>query len=213
MEELRTQSGEVDTYRCTVRLPSMAESLTLFLSYREQEVDRQTLSRMVVSGENARIASYALSDPSLDVFRKAVEPQERKNLKNFEEAVRLLFTFLGFSCLKPLASDSVDIIGFTDNPRQVLLVECTTGAPDLHNKVGKLASRRNAYRAPWHPIALIATSLPIDEVSVADRERARTDDIVLLSRESLTELLTIAIRGTTPRSVLEYLTHGLGQPP
>ncbi len=208
----KVKSGQTDTYQSSVRIPSSTEGLTLILSYRGQEVDRQTTNRTVISGENARITSYAKSDPDLELFHRAIEPQEKKDLSHFEDAVRVLFTFLGFSCMKPMTSDSVDIIAFTDDPQQVLLAECTTGAPDLHDKVGKLANRRNAYRKTTSPVAMIATSLPIDEISAVDQDRARKDGIVVVSRENLIELFTMANQGTTPRNVLGYLSQLLGSP-
>ena len=203
--QTRIREGQNPTYRSTVKIPSTADNLVLFLSYGGQEVDRQTLSRTVVLGENPRMSACARFDPGLEIFGRGVNPQEKKDLKLFEEAVRSLFTFAGFSCLKPLPSDAVDILAFTDNARELVLIECTTGTPDLHNKLGKLANRRNAFRKMTHPVALVATPAMGDEITAGDRDRAKKDGIVLLLREELARLFDMANRGTTPSSVLSYL--------
>ncbi len=79
----KVKGGQADTYRSIVRIPSSAEGLTLILSYRGQEVDRKTINRIVILGENSRIASYAKSDPGFELFYRAIAPQEKKGPQAF----------------------------------------------------------------------------------------------------------------------------------
>ncbi len=202
-ETERTQS-----YRGSIRFPSGSDSITLLLSYRGEEVDRQSLHRTAVAGENIRMAVYEKLDPGFEKFGAGLAPKDRKTRAFFEESIRLLFSFLGFSCVKPPTQESVDIVAFTDDPQQVLLVECTTENPELRDKLSKLASRRTAYRKATQVIkllALVATPLPRSDVSPLDQERASRDGLVLITGENLVKLVEMANRGKTAGAAIRYL--------
>ncbi len=201
------ETPRTQKYRGTIRFPSSAESVTLLLSYRGEEVDRQSLYRTTVAGENTRMAVYEKSDPGFEKFSAGLTSKDRKARGFFEESIRLLFSFLGFSCVKPPTQESVDIVAFTDNPKQILLIECTTETPGLRDKLNKLASRRTAYRkaARTKPLAVIVTPLPRNDISATDQERASRDGLILIGGENLAKMVEMASRGKTIGATFRYL--------
>ncbi len=204
---LAKETPRTQTYRGSIRFPSSAETVTLLLSYRGEEVDRQSLHRTAVSAENLRMAVYEKSDPGFEKFSAGLAPRDRKSRGFFEESIRLLFSFLGFSCIKPPTQDSVDIVAFTDNPQQVLLVECTTETPGLRDKLNKLASRRTLYGKATHtkPIAVIVTPLRRNDIAGIDQERASRDGLILVGEENLMKMVEMANRGKTIGATIRYL--------
>lgn len=204
---LTKESPRTQTYRGSIRFPSSAESVTLLLSYRGEEVDRQSLHRTAVAGENIRMAVYEKSDLRFEKFSAGLAPEDRKARGFFEESIRLLFSFLGFSCVKPPTQESVDIVAFTDNPLQVLLIECTTETPGLRDKLNKLASRRTLYGKAAHakPIAVIVTPLRRNDIAGIDQERASRDGLILVGEENLMKMVEMANRGKTIGATIRYL--------
>src|SRR6266581_3566989 len=201
------QTPRKENYVGRIRFPSAAESVTLLLSYRGEEVDRQTLYRPTVAGSNIRMAVYEKTVPGFEKFNDGLASKDTKSRKFFEESIKLLFSFLGFSCVKPSTDDFVDLVAFSEDPEQFLLIECTTEAPGLKNKLDKLASRQIRIRRTTgtRPIALMATSISRDDISSPDRERATRDGIVLLGSENLSEMIDMADRSKTVGATMRYL--------
>jgi hypothetical protein len=198
----------------SLELPDTAETALLLLSYRKEEVDRLRVFRGIFSGRNPRMTAQEVVDPGLKSFSQGIAGEgvgakKKDKGKGFERSVLLLFHFLGFSSVStfPEATDSADVLAFTGVPGEVLLIECTTDAPDLRNKLGKLSSRNRAYgqrKPPLRIAPVIVTSLTMEDVSPVDLERARKEKITILTAAELRELVTMANAAKGPPTVLDY---------
>jgi len=212
--KLKKVSQKPDVLAGTLELPRSVETVLLLLSYRGEEVDRLQVFRGAVSGVNPRMAAQEVVDPELKAFSQGLAGEgtgEQKKVrgKGFERSVLLLFHFLGFSCVStfPETTDSADVLAFTGVPGELVLIECTTDAPDLRNKIGKLSTRKRYYdqrQPPLNVIPVVVTSLSKEYVSPVDLERARKEGVTVLTASELQELMRVANRGETSATVLEY---------
>ncbi len=197
------------TFAATINVSKDSEKVVLLLLYRGEEVDRLVLHRVAVHRKNPRMLLHAQTDPQFEKFNAGVAARDRKGQDQFERSILLLFHFLGFSSVSPpSSSDSVDLMAFTEDPTRVLLVECTTGSPGLRDKLGKLASRRAAYKrsVPFtRPVAILATSLEKEDIGPSDLERASQEGIITLAAEDIRTLVSMANQGRTIGSVMYYL--------
>jgi len=212
--KLKKVSHKPDVLAGSLEIPRSVETVLLLVSYRGEEVDRLQVFRGAVSGVNPRMAAQEVVDPGLKTFSQGLAGEgtgEQKKVrgKGFERSVLLLFHFLGFSCIStfPETTDSADVLAFTGVPGELVLIECTTDAPDLRNKIGKLSTRKRHYdrnNPPLRVIPVVATSLAKEYVSPVDLERARKEGVTVLTASELQELTRVANRGDTPPTVLEY---------
>lgn len=202
--------GDKDTrtFSGTVGVSREAERVVLLLVYRDEEVDRLTLHRGAVQGNNPRMLLHARDDPQFEKFDAGIAARDRKGQDLFERSILLLFHFLGFSTVSPSPGEAVDVMAFTEDPTRLLLIECTTGAPGPRDKVGKLAARRTAYKrkaAFTAPVAILATSLEKEDIGPSDLERASQEGIIILAAENIRTLVSMANQGKATGAVMYYL--------
>jgi len=212
--KLKKIAQKPDVLAGSLELARSAETVLLLASYRGEEADRLQVFRGAVSGMNPRMAAQEVVDPALKAFSQGLAGEgtgEGKKVrgKGFERSVLLLFHFLGFSCVStfPETTDSADVLAFTGVPGELVLIECTTDAPDMRNMIGKLSTRKRHYdrrTPPLHVIPVVATSLAKEDVSPVDLDRATKERVIVLTAIELMELTRIANRGETTASVLEY---------
>ena len=164
---------------------------------------------------NSRRVVLSLVDPGLKRLTELLTHPTGKQRDDFESAVALLLQTLGFA---PMHIGAMS--GWNDEPDilvscpsgDVLLVECTTGAPD-DEKVSMLVSRRARMRenllraqgeaASGDVIAMLVTPLPSAELD-AVRRKSDECDVLILCRPDLEWAISRSECFPTPESVLQH---------
>jgi hypothetical protein len=163
---------------------------------------------------NSRRTLLSLVDPELKRLRELLTRPSGKQRDDFESAVALLLQMLGFAPMHIGAmsgwSGEPDILVSCPSG-DVLLVECTTGAPD-DEKVSMLVSRRartreDLLRAQGETVldvtAMLVTSLPSAELE-AVRRKSDECDVLLLCREDLEWAISRSEFHPAPEFVLQH---------
>jgi hypothetical protein len=178
---------------------------------RVQEVVRLSDLRTL---PNPRRAVLGLVDPELKRLMELLTRPTGKQRDDFESAVALLLQMLGFA---PMHIGAMS--GWNGEPDilvscpsgDVLLVECTTGAPD-DEKVSMLVSRRARMREDLlrtqgetvsDVIAILVTSLPIAELE-AVRRKSDECDVLLLCNQDLEWAISRSEFHPMPEAVLQH---------
>lgn len=160
--------------------------------------------------QNSRRVSLEAFDDRLEVLRDYLfeEQKPRKNSRDFEFGVAWLMWMLGFNVTQiggtGRSSDAPDILA-TSPQGNVLVVECTTGLLKAENKLANLIDRTESVRKRLAAsgnghlklLPVIATAKTKEEVK-ADLEQAQKLGILVVTQESLTELMQQTI--ATPDS-------------
>ncbi len=196
------------TFAATINVSKDSEKVVLLLLYRGEEVDRLVLHRVAVHRKNPRMLLHAQTDPQFEKFNAGIVARDREGRNLFERSILLLFHFLGFSTVSPSSREAVDLMVFTEDPTRLLLVECTTGAPGLRDKLGKLAARRTAYKRTatfTTPVTILATSTEKEDIGASDLERASQEGVIILAAENIRRLVSMANQGKTTGAVMYYL--------
>ncbi|MCY4400312.1 MAG: hypothetical protein OXE96_13380, partial [Gemmatimonadetes bacterium] len=184
---------------------------TFFLLVGGRCVD--CLSRPLAgAGVNVRVRTHNVVDPDLRRFLEHLRPKSWNKGKEFEEAVGLLFLFLGFH-VDPLYAlsglgDAVDSLAHDPASSVILAIECTVGPPDAKAKLSKLIARAADMRkklSGTEVIPVLATARPRTALSKAEVDKAEGDDIALLAREDLDDLWAIAQAGGTTAHAVSHL--------
>ena len=166
------------------------------------------------AGVNVRVRTHNVVDPDLRRFLEHLRPKSWNKGKEFEEAVGLLFLFLGFH-VDPLYAqsglgDAVDSLAHDPASSVILAIECTVGPPDAKAKLSKLIARSAEMRkklSDSEVIPVLATARPRAALSKAEVDKAEGDDIALLAREDLDGLWAVAqAGGTTAHAVSQLRT-------
>ena len=92
------------------------------------------------------------------------------------------------------------------------MIECTVGSIDAGGKLGKLFGRSQRIRrelSDSEVIAVIATAARRRELSDAEVEKAKRDDVVLLCREDLQDLWDAAQAGKPSAELVHRLQQEL----
>ena len=186
---------------------------TLFILIGDRCVD--CVSVPLAAG-NIRMKAHNTLDPGLERFLENLQPARSHKGKEFEDAVGLLFFFLGFHVdylgAQVRLGDAVDHLAHHPGSSVILAIECTTGPPDAGGKVGKLIARSEEIRSKLpdsEVLAVLTTARPRVELSDAEVEKAHRDDVVLLAREDLIDLWITAQAGETSTQVVSRLRQHL----
>ncbi len=190
---------------------------TLFILIGGRCVDCVSI-RLTGAGSNVRMRSHNVVDPDLRRFLEHLRPKRSHKGKEFEQAVGLLFHFLGF-LVDPLYAqsglgDAIDGLAHDPASSVILAIECTVGPPDGKAKLGKLIARSADMRTKLPDIEVIpvlATAIPRAALSKAEVEKAARDGVALLAQEDLDDLWTAAETGETTAHVVRRLRHQLMQ--
>ena len=166
------------------------------------------------AGSNVRMRTHNVVDPGLRRFLKHLRPEGSHKAKEFEEAMGLLFLFLGFH-VDPLYAqsglgDAVDSLAHDPASSVILAIECTVGPPDAKAKLSKLIARSADMRSKLRDsevIPVLATAIPRKALSKTEVKKAERDSVALLAREDLDDLWTAAQSGETTAHVVRRLRH------
>jgi hypothetical protein len=168
-----------------------------------------------VGALNPAVTTYAAFDANAKRFIGLIDgtlAAASKYAKEFERAVPRLFHFLGFR-VDVLAGDlrlkhGPDALAFADSEFALIVIECTTeGLGDL-GKLKKLYQRDFRVRRHtrgYDVVPLIATSSERSALSEEEKRRAAADGILVLTRENLVELWSMAVRGVNSSDALSYI--------
>ena len=170
------------------------------------------------AGSNVRLRTHDVVDPGLRRFLEHLRPERWHKATQFEQAVGLLFLFLGFQ-VDPLYAqsglgDTIDGLAHDPASSAILAIECTVGPPDANAKLSKLIARSADLRSKLREsevIPVLATAIPRAALSKAEVEKADGDGVALLAREDLDDLWTAAQAGETTTHVVRRLRHRLMQ--
>jgi len=163
--------------------------------------------------QNSRRVSLEAFDDRLEVLRDYLfeEQKPRKNARDFEFGVAWLMWMLGFNVNQiggtGRSSDAPDILA-TSPQGNVLVVECTTGLLKAENKLANLIDRTESVRKRLASsgnghlklLPVIVTAKTKDEVK-ADLEQAQKLGILVVTQESLTELMQQTIATPDPEAI------------
>jgi hypothetical protein len=189
--------------RCRVRAVD-APVLEAYLSYDGIPLDQLSIADPE-KHLNSRHAIHQLFDPPMEALREMLLPAEGDKGKNFEGAVAILLTLLGFSVSHyghfPKLREGADIIAATPSGHTAV-VECTTGLLSQKNHIAKLVTRSHSIREKLDNSGytgirvqpVIVTSLSRGRVE-GDLEVAKEHRVAVLCREDLENALNrVALR-------------------
>jgi hypothetical protein len=175
--------------------------------------------------QNARRVSLEAFDERLEILRDYLleEQKSRKNARDFEFGVAWLMWMLGFSITQvggtARTSDAPDILA-TSPKGNVLVVECTIGLLKAENKLANLIDRTEAVRkrlissgnAHLKMLPVIVSAKTKDEIK-ADLEQAQKLGVLVLTKESLLELLQQTIASPDPEAIFTRAWDGVQPKP
>lgn len=159
-------------------------------------VDRAVLFDLHRPERNQRQRAYHTMDPGESLFREWLFPETPDRDDQFERAVARLFVMLGYQVdsyagVKKLG-EGVDLLAHDPFRARLLAVECTTGAPGSAGKLGRLVARARTLQRDLKDVEVLpvlVTALPQESVPKDQQGSAAEDDVALVSREGMEELL------------------------
>lgn len=194
-----------------------AHAIQCFANYKDINYGSSWLIDKSIS-VNTRCAAFKAFDRDLEKTRRELFPDDgsKERAREFETAVSWLFWMLGFSPI-PLDGqfglpDAPDFI-FVDELGQALLVDCTTGRISVNDKLEKLAERHSrlrstlrANRAEFVTSYAVVISRGQFEVPEADLERAKRNEVIVVSSKELALLFESLSSPKRPSEILQALT-------
>ena len=203
--------------RLDIQIRKGDAAVTLFILVGGRCVDCVSVP-LAGPGSNVRMRTHDVVDPGLRRFLEHLRPEGWHKAKQFEEAVCLLFLFLGFH-VDPLYAqsrlgDAIDCLAHDPASSVILAIECTVAPPDSKAKLSKLIARSADVRSKLRESEVIpvpATAIRRAALSKAEVEKADGDGVALLTREDLDELWMAAQAGETTTHVVRRLRHQLMQ--
>lgn len=175
-------------------------------------VHRLTLLDRSRSGHNPLLDAYRVFDADLEALTGSLGAEGSRGAAQFDSAVARLLLFAGFQVNRLSGdhrlTDAPDLIAHTESGHMCLALECTTGSINSKGKLGKLVSRVTALQGALSDADVrgaLVTSLERSRLSDAELAAAAQDNVIVLAREDLQELLTIAEGGAPIIQVLGYL--------
>jgi len=182
---------------------------TLFVSLGGYSVHRVTLFDVAVGGANPRLDVFQTLDPEFEVLRDSLAIQGSQGAAQFDGAVARLLGLAGFQVVR-LSGDkrleeAVDLVAHVPGASVCLAIECTTGPLNSKGKLGKLVARAEGIRRECSQLdvqAVIFTPLERAQVLQADLNTASDEEIAVLCREDIEELLTLVLAGDELSEVL-----------
>ena len=201
--------------RLDIQIRKGDSAATLFILVGGRCVDCVSVA-LAGAGSNVRMRTHDVVDLGLRRFLEHLRPERWHKSTQFEEAVNLLFFFLGFH-IDPLYAqsglrDMIDSLAHDPASSVILAIECTVGPPDAKAKLSKLIARSADMRSKLpdsEVISVLATAIPRAGLSKAEVEKAERDGVALLAREDLDDLWMAAQAGETTAHVVRRLRHQL----
>lgn len=190
-----------------VTFPERVSLVVSVLTYRGLDIDRFELLGKVRRGTNPRLVILQSQEDGVQGF---IDLLRLEKDKYFEDKVSILFQVLGLSAghYGRTHTDGPDVLVFPDSDDWMMDIECTEAAPDLNNKLSKLATRTKLLRGstngiPVYPV--LVTKFPKDMINKTDNEKAGKEEISIITSDDFEHLLQMAIEGTDQSKVRDYI--------
>lgn len=201
-----------------------ASSAVIFLSYKGNALDMQTVNDPAVLLKNPRILAYNHFDQDLSVLNEYLLGKGGDQSKDFEIGVGLLFHFCGFNVgpygrVKALQSKSIqeeiDHVVFLPSGRHIIAIECTKKDLDIDGKLSKFSRRVKELRDLLHTftvIPLVCTPLSKAMIAKSDNQKADKEQIGVVAIEEIQTILEMAGQNKDPDEILEFLNGLIKKP-
>lgn len=187
----------------------------VYLRYDGSNVGSRELINRQAQTSNIAMNAHRHFDPHFEHYERWIAGQGPKPAREFERAVAWLFHFCGlrtaFYGTGQDFDNEIDQLGYWDEGKVVLAVECTTHSKDLTPKMKNVIRRcANLERAAagWEVMPVVATCLEPKEITDTERQMAGTDKVVLLTAKQLKEIFQMAERCCPPGDVVDFLSKG-----
>lgn len=218
----RKPSHEDDGLPFSQLLPGNTRHVTLMLHVGGHLVDRLERDDAAPPKQNVQLQNYRLFDDGLARLRAALaladDATKKKSGRNlpqeaFEAAVARVFSLAGFYTqvldVYEGMGDAVDVLAYTPDRATILPIECTLR--DLQAAAGKPAQLRGRAAAIEEAsgdgvrvVPIMATSLTRTALGESGPFLATLDDIVVLCREHLLEILDLVEKGATAADIVQF---------
>lgn len=194
-----------------------ASSAVIFLTYKNNVLDMQTVSDPGVLLNNPRILAYSHFDQGLSVLNGYLGGKGGDQSTDFEVGIGLLFHFCGFNVgpyggVKALQSKSIqeeiDHVVFAPSGSHIIAIECTKKDLDINGKLSKFSRRVKTLSAllPAFTITpLICTPLGKATIAKSDIEKASKEHMGVVAAEEIQTVLEMAGQNKEPKEILEFL--------
>ena len=188
---------------------------TLYLTYMDRKIRTDWIRNeaAVVKG-NLRLIAHEVLDEDLEGLTDALRAKKKKL---FEPAVSMLLHLAGFN-VEPLGSVEerlgrplIDILAFSSDNHHLLVAGCTIEgiSPDEISKIAERAkSIARAYSDAHEYVEVkpvLFTSLDYRDIGETVKKIAREDDVVILSQESISDMLNKIRSGYSSRDLFGSL--------
>jgi hypothetical protein len=219
----RDQIGKYGAFKlakASVNLEDTADvQLYTFLKRRENEgpSDKRYV-RNLKTTINSRFMANDIFEASAEKLASWLHGEGRQSSDDFEHAVSILFHLCGFSAewldRGNLGKDAPDILIFSSEPQALIVGECKIDVFGW-KEMRKLKDRANRLfqEIKMDTYPTMFTCIKQDDIEAETKEKARNENVTILTSEEINELLRMALRGSEPSDVLNrYFQYGLRYP-
>jgi len=157
--------------------------------------------------DNKRILLYQHMMNSIQNLKTELQ----ENGKMLESKVSLLFNLLGFSSAHyGFSSKEVpDIIAFSKDDKNILVIECSKREPDLGNKLTKLSTRTKEIKDIIGDVSILPvliTALERSLINKTDEEKAAKEVIAIISNDEIPTLINMALENKSTIEVFNFIS-------
>ncbi len=165
----------------------------LLLTYKGVCLEIKEDSNPALRPSNPVLAVHRLFEREPDFTKRALRGEGKDRAGDFEHAVGSILYACGLPPLdySAVGQHEIDLVAVLPERRLAVCVECTTGLPDLKNKLTKLYERSEAVKqtlGDFEVVRAIATCRSEDEIPDDQIKIAIGHGTALLTRERLQEL-------------------------
>ncbi len=201
-----------------------ASSAIIFLSFKGEALDMQTVNDPAALLKNPIILAYNHFDQDLCVLKDYLLGKGGDQSKDFEIGIGLLFHFCGFNVgphgrVKALRSRSIqeeiDHIIFAPSGIHIIAIECTKKDLDIDGKLSKFSRRVKELKdlLPTFSVTpLVCTPLSKTIIANSDIQKADKEHIGVVGAEEIQTILEMAGQNKVPEAILEFLNGLIKKP-
>ncbi len=194
-----------------------ASSAVIFLTFKGNALDTQTVNDPAVLLNNPRILAYNHFDQNLTVLNEYLLGKGKDQSKDFEIGVGILFHFCDFNVgayggVKALQSKSIqeeiDHLVFAPSGSHIVAIECTKKDLDTEGKLSKFSRRVKEIREllpTFRVTPLVCTPLSKAKIADSDVQKAAKEQIGVVGAEEIQGILEMAGQNKNPEEILEFL--------
>ena len=219
MNQIRKLGG-FKLAKSSINLEDTADvQLYTFLKGRESEgpSDKRYV-RNLKTTINSRFMANDVFEVSAEKLTSWLHGEGRQSSDDFEHAVSILFHVCDFSAewldRGNLAKDAPDILIFSSEPQALIVGECKVDVFGW-KEIRKLKDRaiRLFQEIKMDTYPTMFTCIKQNDIDSETKEKARNENVTILTFEEINELLKMALRGSRPLDVLNrYFQYGLRYP-